>query len=396
MLQLQAISKNFGKVQVLQSIDLSVAQGEFVSLLGPSGCGKTTLLRIIAGLETASSGQALINGREVSRLDPADRNIAMVFQSYALYPHKTVAENIAFPLRMRAPRQTRVPLLGRFSRAGKDLQKLLRQKIPQVAEALNLQGLLERKPAQLSGGQKQRVALARALVRDPLLFLMDEPLSNLDAKLRAETRGEITGLHRKTQGTFIYVTHDQTEAMTMSERIVLLNQGVIQQIGKPLELYDNPGGLFTASFIGSPKINILPCGGSEDCLRIGRHFMGSPAAGSLALGLCCAPAPAEHVGLRAEALRPCASEHADAIPGRVSLLEHMGNETIVYLDIELPPRQRLNMRVGRREGGRLSVGDNIAVRPDWSRALFFDSRGRRLRPESLRPASLPLLTAVAV
>ena len=220
-LELHGVSKSYGKVPVLQSLDLSVQEGEFVCLLGPSGCGKTTLLRIIAGLLFPTTGQIDIVGREVTALTPSERNIAMVFQSYALYPHKTVWENIAFPLRMRAPWTTRIPFFGRLLSERRELESVLKREVPAVAQALGLEKLLTRKPYELSGGQKQRVALARALVRNPDLFLMDEPLSNLDAKLRTETRREIVNLHARTGKTFIYVTHDQVEAMTMAHRIVL-------------------------------------------------------------------------------------------------------------------------------------------------------------------------------
>lgn len=236
-LELQGITKSYDTVQVLQKINLTVEEGEFICLLGPSGCGKTTLLRIIAGLLDPSDGDIVIRGHKVTALSPSERNIAMVFQSYALYPHKTVWENIAFPLRMRAPASTKIPFLGRFLPAGKKLTAELSRQVPQAAAMVGLQKLLARRPSELSGGQKQRVALARALVRDPSLFLMDEPLSNLDAKLRTDTRREIVELHKVTKRTFIYVTHDQTEAMTMAGRIVLLNGGRVEQVGAPLTLY---------------------------------------------------------------------------------------------------------------------------------------------------------------
>ena len=206
-LELQGITKSYDTVQVLQKINLTVEEGEFICLLGPSGCGKTTLLRIIAGLLDPTDGDIVIRGRKVTALSPSERNIAMVFQSYALYPHKTVWENIAFPLRMRAPTSTKIPFLGRFLPAGKKLAAELSRQVPQAAVMVGLQKLLARRPSELSGGQKQRVALARALVRDPSLFLMDEPLSNLDAKLRTDTRREIVELHKVTKRTFIYVTH---------------------------------------------------------------------------------------------------------------------------------------------------------------------------------------------
>ena len=250
-LQLQEVSKSYGSVSVLQSLNLNVDEGEFVCLLGPSGCGKTTLLRIIAGLLAPTTGRIDIIGRDVTGMTPSQRNIAMVFQSYALYPHKTVWENIAFPLRMRADWTTRIPVLGRFLPEGRALEERLFTEVPKVAQSLGLEQLLGRKPCELSGGQKQRVALARALVRNPDLFLMDEPLSNLDAKLRTETRREIVNLHARTGKTFVYVTHDQVEAMTMARRIVLLCGGRVQQIGSPLALYDDPENLFTATFFGT-------------------------------------------------------------------------------------------------------------------------------------------------
>ena len=394
MLQLKAISKYFDSINVLKSINLQVKRGEFVVLLGPSGCGKTTLLRIMAGLETPSGGQVYINDQDVTLREPAARNIAMVFQSYALYPHKSVNENIAFPLRLRAPWPSRIPLLGKFSRPGKDLHALLQSKVPQIAEMLNLGELLERKPVQLSGGQKQRVALARALVRDPLIFLMDEPLSNLDAKLRAETRKEITALHRKTGGTFIYVTHDQTEAMTMAQRIVLLNQGVVQQIGEPLELYDNPVNLFTASFIGTPKINVLPCTNMSGFLFLGRRRMSSCKASDMAKRLNDITSKVKSIGLRAESLLLCDPECHDAISGRIHQLEHMGNETIALLSSEVESAELISVRLGRGEANRLSEGENITVRPDWSRALFFDSSDTRIAPAE-PVAEMPALQDVA-
>ena len=267
-LELQGITKSYDTVQVLQTINLTVEEGEFICLLGPSGCGKTTLLRIIAGLLDPTDGDIVIRGRKVTALSPSERNIAMVFQSYALYPHKTVWENIAFPLRMRAPASTKIPFFGRFLPAGKKLAAELSRQVPQAAAMVGLQKLLARRPSELSGGQKQRVALARALVRDPSLFLMDEPLSNLDAKLRTDTRREIVELHKVTKRTFIYVTHDQTEAMTMAGRIVLLNGGRVEQVGVPLTLYDDPDTLFTASFIGTPTINQLPLEVSDSKVRL--------------------------------------------------------------------------------------------------------------------------------
>ncbi len=257
-IELSGISKSFGPTQVLKEIDLSVREGEFLSLVGMSGCGKSTLLRIIAGLELPDDGVVEIGGENVTSRDPADRNLAMVFQSYALYPHMTVRQNIATPLRMRMlPLAARLPLLGRLL-APRETLSQIDAAVEQAADTLQITHLLDRKPAQLSGGQRQRVALARALVRQPAAFLMDEPLSNLDAKLRAHMRDELAALHRRLGATFIYVTHDQVEAMTMSDRIALMIEGRIEQLGTPDDLYRTPATLSVARFIGSPTINLLP------------------------------------------------------------------------------------------------------------------------------------------
>ncbi len=236
----QNVRKTFGQAVAVKGLDLSVSSGEFVSLLGPSGCGKTTTLRMLAGLEFPTEGEIRIGGRVVNAVPPGQRDIAMVFQSYALYPHMTVGENIAYPLKKRG--------VGKADREAK---------VKSVAETLHLGQLLDRKPRQLSGGQQQRVALGRALVRDPKVFLLDEPLSNLDAKLRAHMRAELIELHRRLGRTFIYVTHDQLEAMTMSDRIAVMHEGELQQYGKPMDVYEKPANLFVAGFIGSPAMNLL-------------------------------------------------------------------------------------------------------------------------------------------
>ncbi|WP_068083085.1 ABC transporter ATP-binding protein [Polycladidibacter stylochi] len=239
-LQLSNLSKSFNQTKVLEGLNLMVPEGEFIALIGPSGCGKSTLLRIIAGLDEPTSGDVLLDGQWVNELSPRERKVAMVFQSYALYPHMTVFENIGFNLKIsKIPRQE------------------IRQRVTQTAAILDLEELLERKPSQLSGGQRQRVAMGRAIVRNPNLFLFDEPLSNLDAKLRVQMRDEIKKLHKAIKTTSIYVTHDQVEAMTLADRIVILNDGVIQQIGTPQQLYNTPVNPFVAGFIGSPSMNFL-------------------------------------------------------------------------------------------------------------------------------------------
>jgi len=248
---LKNITKRFDEVVAVDNVSLEIADREFLVLVGPSGCGKTTTLRMIAGLEEITEGEILINDQLVNRLAPRDRNIAMVFQSYALYPHMKVSDNMAFGLKMRkVPKEERMGMVRK------------------AAEILGIQDLLERKPKQLSGGQRQRVALGRAIVRDPDVFLFDEPLSNLDAKLRVQMRTELKKLHERLQATVIYVTHDQVEAMTMGDRIVVMKDGVVQQVGNPMQLYNKPANLFVAGFIGSPAMNFIPCRLLEEDSRI--------------------------------------------------------------------------------------------------------------------------------
>ncbi|NEZ58396.1 ABC transporter ATP-binding protein [Adonisia turfae] len=385
-LVLQGISKYFGASQALNNIYLTVDDGEFVSLVGPSGCGKTTLLRIIAGLETVSEGDVMIAGQTVNELDPAQRNIAMVFQSYALYPHKSVFENIAFPLRMQAPWFTRIPIISHLFKARKTLEAHLQEQVPQTADLMHLGELLKRKPGQLSGGQRQRVALARAMVRSPQLFLMDEPLSNLDAKLRADMRAEIIELRRQLGGTFIYVTHDQSEAMTMSDRVVLMHEGSIQQIAAPSELYDNPANLFVAEFIGSPKINTLAVSSptAGELYGFGNHLQGVPKHID---GVAVPVREALSLCLRPEALRLLPTQARDAFTGRIHILENLGNEFLVIVhpigevensggDTTKP--MKLVARVAAMVGRQLHPGDTVHLQPDWSQALLFNQDGFRL------------------
>ena len=258
MIDLDTITRRFGATEVLHGITLSVAQGGFTALLGPSGCGKSTLLRIIAGLDRPTSGAVRFDGRDVSGEGPAARNVAMVFQAYALYPHLTVAENIALPLAMRGMTRAERSPLGRLMPGGRAKRAAQAQAVRHVAEMLEIGALLARKPAELSGGQKQRVALVRALVRDPSVFLLDEPLSNLDAKLRVQMRAEIVALHRKTGGTFVHVTHDQTEAMGMADQVAVMLGGRIAQVGTPRDLYARPATRDVAAFVGTHSINLVP------------------------------------------------------------------------------------------------------------------------------------------
>ncbi|OJH51661.1 glycerol-3-phosphate ABC transporter ATP-binding protein [Agrobacterium pusense] len=265
---IRSVAKTFGQTHVLTGVDLDIRDGEFISLVGPSGCGKSTLLRIIAGLEQQSDGKILLGDTAVDRMRPRDRDLAMVFQSYALYPHLTVAQNIAVPLIMRRLNTTERSLVGGLFASGRGKRKEIAAEVERVCEALSISMLKDRKPAALSGGQRQRVALARAMVRKPSAFLMDEPLSNLDAKMRVQARGEIAALHRQLGSTFIYVTHDQAEAMTMSDRIAVMMGGEILQVDTPDQIYQMPRDLRVAEFIGSPKINVIEAARSENSILV--------------------------------------------------------------------------------------------------------------------------------
>ncbi|UYO53953.1 ABC transporter ATP-binding protein [Rhodopseudomonas palustris] len=319
-IELSAIRKSFGDTEVLKGVDLSIHDGEFVSLVGPSGCGKSTLLRVIAGLEPQSSGEVKIGGVAVDHVRPSARNLAMVFQSYALYPHLSVFDNIAVPLRMkRLSALERAPLLGRLLPNRYRVERGIRADVERVASQLEISPLLTRKPGQLSGGQRQRVAVGRALVREPVGFLFDEPLSNLDAKLRVHMRAEIAQLHRRLKATFVYVTHDQAEAMTMSGRIAVMIGGELVQVGTPSDVYDNPRDIRVAEFIGSPKINVLPGAVQTDgrILMLDRVLAARAAASA---GPC-------RVAIRPERL----SLGGGDLSGVVVHIENMGAEAFVHL-----------------------------------------------------------------
>jgi multiple sugar transport system ATP-binding protein len=315
-LQLRNIVKNYDQVQVVKGITLSIPDKEFVVLVGPSGCGKSTTLRMVAGLEDPTAGEIVIGGRVVNDVAPKDRDIAMVFQSYALYPHLTVRENLAFGLKMR-----KMPKNEIATRVG------------EVATMLGLEALLDRKPKALSGGQRQRVAMGRAIVRRPQVFLFDEPLSNLDAKLRVQMRTEIARLHQRLQTTVIYVTHDQTEAMTLADRIVVMHQGIIQQEGAPLELYDHPRNRFVAGFLGSPAMNFLPgrieTDGSVVRARAAGIEIDLPQSATERLREGAARDAI--LGIRPEHLLVEAKASTAPITGRVDVLEPMGSEVYLYV-----------------------------------------------------------------
>jgi multiple sugar transport system ATP-binding protein len=311
-LELRQVQKRFGGAQVIHGIDLDIRDGEFVVFVGPSGCGKSTLLRMIAGLESISDGDVLIDGEVVNDVSAAKRELAMVFQSYALYPHMSVRKNLSFGLETM-----------KVSRSEID------RKVKEAADILQINDLLERKPGQLSGGQRQRVAIGRAIVREPRIFLFDEPLSNLDAELRMQMRVEINKLHRRLKSTMIFVTHDQVEAMTLADRIVVLRKGVIEQVGTPLELYNSPANIFVAGFIGSPRMNFLP---AKVAAVNGRDTqIALEAGGTLTTQFLAPPQVGESVtvGVRPEHLLPAANGHA-ILRGEAQIAEQLGGETYVY------------------------------------------------------------------
>jgi len=327
-IQLEHVSKAFGEVAVIPDINLDIADGEFVVFVGPSGCGKSTLLRLIAGLEDVSGGKIEIDGRDVSQEPPAKRRLAMVFQSYALYPHMSVYKNIAFPLKM----------------AGVD-REAMDKKVRDAARVLNLTDFLDRKPRQLSGGQRQRVAIGRAIVREPAAFLFDEPLSNLDAALRVAMRLEISELHHQLETTMVYVTHDQVEAMTMADKIVVLNQGNIEQVGSPLDLYRSPRNVFVAGFIGSPKMNLID--GAE-----------ARKDGAATIGV-----RPEHTDL---------STTEGRWKGKVHVSEHLGSDT--FLHVVVPDIGTLTVRAS----GEFPVhyGDEVYLTPQAGKLHRFDAEGQ--------------------
>ena len=317
-LSLRGIRKAYGPVEVIKGIDLDIRDREFVVFVGPSGCGKSTLLRMIAGLEPITGGELQIDGRRVNEVGPADRGLAMVFQTYALYPHMTVADNMGFALRLAG-----VPKAARA------------QKVGEAARILQLGPYLERKPKDLSGGQRQRVAIGRAIVRDPKVFLFDEPLSNLDAALRGQMRIELLRLHEELRATMIYVTHDQVEAMTMADKIVVLQAGIVEQAGSPLELYHHPANLFVAGFIGSPRMNLMPARiTAADASGV---TVAMPAGGDLRLPITAGRARAGDavtLGIRPEALRP---DPAGALACQVRLVERLGGLTLLHVTADGAP-----------------------------------------------------------
>jgi multiple sugar transport system ATP-binding protein len=361
----------------LNELDLDINDGEFMVLVGPSGSGKSTALRIVAGLEDATSGEVRIGDRVVNDVEPKDRDIAMVFQSYALYPHMSVKGNLGFPLKMR----------------GED-KATASQSVRNTADRLEIDKLLERRPAQLSGGQRQRVALGRAIVRDPLAFLMDEPLSNLDAKLRVEMRAYVSQLHQRLAKTILYVTHDQVEAMTMGDRVAVMRDGELEQVDPPQTLYDQPASLFVAAFIGSPAMNLLRgrlvSEADQTHVELGSSRLPIPAdllRQRRALGAL--PGGEVVVGIRPEALRPV-TDSTPALEGPVALVESLGSDLLVHVDIDapavvaveagdingaMPNLARLTARV--EPSVRTSTGEQIRLAVEPDRLHFFDPRTER-------------------
>jgi multiple sugar transport system ATP-binding protein len=366
---LRGITKRFGATTVLDGVDLEVRPGEFLTLVGPSGCGKSTLLRVIAGLEPQDAGTVEIGGRGVDELPPAGRDVAMVFQSYALYPQMTVAANIASPLELRRlSLAERLPLLRLLSPRRPRVMREIRAEVAAMAEGLQLTGLLDRKPAQLSGGQRQRVALGRAMVRRPAAFLMDEPLSNLDARLRVHMRTELADLHAKLGATFVYVTHDQVEAMTMSDRVALMEAGRILQLGTPAELYDRPADLTVARFIGSPPINLLPAAPEADgTLRLGGLVL--RAAGAVAT-----------LGIRPEALRLARAEAPGLLAARLRRAENLGAEWLMHAEAEGGAALAIRLTAAEHAAALAAgtIAERLRLRADPAGTHLFGPDGRRV------------------
>ncbi|MEJ1160559.1 ABC transporter ATP-binding protein [Prosthecomicrobium sp. N25] len=357
---LSGVTKSFGTTPVLHGIDLAIGNGEFVVFVGPSGCGKSTLLRLICGLDEVTAGTIAFEGEVVNDVPPAKRGIAMVFQSYALYPHMTVAENMGYALKL----------------AGTDKAEIARR-VGEAAAVLRLDRLLDRKPRQLSGGQRQRVAIGRAIVRKPRIFLFDEPLSNLDAALRVDMRGEIAALKQRLGTTMVYVTHDQVEAMTLADKIVVLNAGRIEQVGTPLDLYRAPANLFVAGFIGSPRMNLIPAtiaGGAP--VLPGRIVLpvdtGMPAGATAS------------VGVRAEHLTILEQPTGTSLAGVTRLVEHLGSDLYAHVAVEGVETPVIVRKAG---DGTLSTGQRVHVGLDPAQVHLFDAEGRRVAPRLQRASA---------
>ncbi|OEO29879.1 ABC transporter ATP-binding protein [Devosia insulae DS-56] len=350
-IRLVNVSKHFGQVRVIENVSMTIGSGEFMVFLGPSGCGKSTLLRMIAGLEDIDGGEIHIGDRRVDELPPAERGVAMVFQNYALYPHMTVRENMSFGLQnIRTPKQE------------------IAKRVAAAAKTLELEHLIDRKPGQLSGGQRQRVAIGRAIVRDPKAFLFDEPLSNLDAGLRARTRIEFAQLHQRLKTTMIFVTHDQIEAMTLADRIVVMNNRKIEQIGTPMEIYSRPASRFVAAFVGSPSMNFLPVQQLSD--RDGKAVIRLPDNSEILTGIASSRLPSDGqvtFGIRPESVKVSAN---GAVSGKADVVERLGERTLAYVRLA-----DNSVVIAEDEGqSRINVGDQVKLDFDGASSHLFDSR----------------------
>ncbi|RWD42784.1 ABC transporter ATP-binding protein [Mesorhizobium sp.] len=371
------IQKSFGATTVIRDLSLEIADGEFLTLLGPSGCGKSTLLRILAGLEIQTGGSIAIGDRVMDGVRPKARDIAMVFQSYALYPHMTVAQNMALPLRMRRlSGWQRLPLIGRFLPGTQAKATEVERDVTRTAKALGIGHLLARKPGQLSGGQRQRVAVGRAMVREPAVFLMDEPLSNLDAKLRVQMRAEIKELHQRLGVTFVYVTHDQSEAMTMSDRVAVMLDGELLQVAPPQEIYADPDDRRVAEFIGSPKINMLSA-------KMNTAGLADAAGTTFTVKLDNVSRAELTIGIRPEAFHLADVAGANTLTGSVRLVEHMGSDLFVHLAV--PGIDHVVVaRLLAERAPHIDTGQTLHLAVEPKRLLLFATDGLRLRNQSAR------------
>ena len=378
-LQLKSLSKSFDGTPVLRGVDLSIEQGGFVAIVGPSGCGKSTLLRVLAGLEAQDAGEVWIGGNQVDALPAKARDIAMVFQSYALYPHMTVAQNLALPLVMRdLTRIGRLPFMQRLDRRVAAKRRAIFATVKRTAATVGLADLLARKPKQLSGGQRQRVALGRALVRQPRLFLLDEPLSNLDAALRATTRTEIVDLQRKLGITTVYVTHDQTEAMTMAGRIAVMMEGEVVQIGRPRDIYERPSDIRVAQFIGMPRMTLLPGRVENGVVRL---------ASDIGVARTAEDDQPVDIGFRAEDIRLGPASTATTLSGPVRHVEYLGSEALVHVALpRLPDAPTLVARIPARDAETFSENAECGIAPNLEKAHVFGISGGRLTTVPLVPA----------
>ncbi len=370
-ISLKNISKSFGSTEVLKNLNVDINEGEFLTLVGPSGCGKSTLLRIIAGLEKQTSGDVLIDGKNVNKIRASERDLAMVFQSYALYPHLTVRRNLETPLRLRDYNTfERLPLIGHFSSTKKNKTESINQLVNKTSETLKISELLDRKPGQLSGGQRQRVALGRAMVREPVAFLMDEPLSNLDAALRVHMRSELSELHNSLNTTFVYVTHDQAEALTMSSRMAVMIDGNLLQLDTPQEVYDNPSSLSVAQFVGSPKINIFrgssDSSGTVSFLNVNLKRKSSESNSDL------------KIGIRPEHLEITEEKNEGVFNGIVAYRENLGSDIFFHINIE-DGTNKIIVRGIPQFTHKINNGSKVSIKRVSDKELLFNQAGMRVQ-----------------